>query len=65
MDFLKEITRVDNEEPREGVVVKAPFKKPILAIEVENSGKLSQREEEMAQEIEKLKRRLNEYQGPV
>ena len=56
---------MDNEEPREKVVVKAPFKKPVLALEVEDSGKLSQREEEMAQEIEKLKRRLSELEGPV
>ena len=63
-EFLKEITQMDNEEPREGVVVKAPFKNPVLAVEVEDSGKLSQREEEMAQEIEKLKR-LNELEGPV
>ena len=54
-----------NEKPREGVVVKAPFKKPVLAVEVEDLGKLSQREDEMAQEIEKLKRRLNESEGPV
>ena len=54
-----------NEEPKEGVVVKAPFKKPELAMEVEDSGKLSQREEDMYQEIKKLKRRLNELEGPV
>ena len=64
-EFLREITRMDNEEPREGVVVKAPFKKPVLAVEVEDSGKLSRREEEMAQEIERLKKRLNELEGPV
>ena len=62
---LKEINQMDNEEPREGIVFKAPFKKPVLATEVEDSGKLRQREEEMAQEIEKLKRRLNELEGPV
>ena len=56
---------MDNKEPREGVVVKAPFKKPVLAVEVEDSGKLSRREEEMAQEIEKLKKRLNELEGPM
>ena len=50
---------MDNEEPREEVVVKARFKKPVLAVYLEDSVKLSQREEEMAQEIEKLKRRLN------
>ena len=64
-EFLKEITCMDNEEPREGVVVKAHFKKPVLAVEVEDSGKLSRREEEMAQEIERLKKRLNELEGPV
>ena len=36
----------------------------MLAAEVEDSGKLSQREEEMAQEIKKSKR-LNELEGPV
>ena len=43
-EFLKEITLINNKEPREGVVVKAPFKKPVLAVEVEDSGKLSRRE---------------------
>ena len=43
-DLLKGITHMDNEEPREGVVVKAPFKKPVLAVEVEDSGKLSRKE---------------------
>ena len=56
---------MDNEKPREGVVNKAPFKKLVLAVEVKDSGKLSQREEEMAQEIKNLKRRLNELEGPV
>ena len=56
---------MDNEEPREGVKVKAPFKKPVLAVELEESGKLSRREEEMAQEIERLKKRLNELERPV
>ena len=56
---------MDNKEPREGVVNKAPVKKPVLAVEVEDSGKLSRREEEMAQEIEKLKKRLNELEGPM
>ena len=51
--------------PGKGVVVKAPFIKPVLAVEVEDSGKLSRREEEMAQEIEKLKKRLNELEGPM
>ena len=46
-----------------GVVVKSPFEKPVL--EVEDSVKLSQREKEMAQEVEKVKRRLNELEGPV
>ena len=55
---------MDNEEPREGVVVKAPSKKLVLAVEVEDSGKLS-RIEEMAQEIEKLRKRLNELEGPT
>ena len=46
-------------------MVKTPFKKPVLAVEVEISGKLRQREEEMAQEIEKLKRQQNKIKGPV
>ena len=37
----------------------------MLTVEVEDSGKLSRREEEMAQEIEKLKKRLNELEGPM
>ena len=41
--FLKEITCMDNVEPREGVVNKAPFKKPVLAVEVEDLGKLSKK----------------------
>ena len=64
-EFLKEITCMDNKEPREGVVVKAPFEKPVLAVEVEDSGKLSRREEEMAQEIEKLKKRLKDLEKPL
>ena len=38
---------------------------PVLAVKLEESGKLSQREEEMAQKIERLKKRLNELEGPV
>ena len=63
--FLEEVTCMENEEPREGVVVKAPFIKPVLALEVEDSGKLSRREEEMAQEIENLKKHLNELERPM
>ena len=37
----------------------------MLAVEVEDSGKLSQREEKIAQENEKTKRRLSELKGPV
>ena len=37
----------------------------MLAVEVEDTGKLSRREEEMAQEIENLKWQLNELEGPV
>ena len=32
---------MDNEEPRKGVVVEDPFKNPVLAVEVEDSVKLS------------------------
>ena len=46
-------------------MVKTPFRKPVLAVELEESGKLSRREEEIAQEIERLKKRLNELEGPV
>ena len=52
--LLKEITYLDK-EPKEVVVVKTPFIKHVLAVELEKSGKLSWREEEMAQEIERLK----------
>ena len=37
----------------------------MLAVELEESGKLSQREEEMAQETERLKKRSNIMEGPV
>ena len=47
--FLKKIARLKNKEPREGIMVKTPFKKPVLAVELEESGRLSWREEEMAQ----------------
>ena len=61
---MKEITCLDSKEPREGVVVNTPFNKPVLAIELEESGKLSQREEEMDQEIERLKKWLNKLKEP-
>ena len=46
---------MDNEEPREGVVVKSPFKKPVLAVELEDSEKLSQREEKMTRKLKNEK----------
>ena len=45
---LKEITQMDDKEPREGVELKTSFKKPVLAMELEEPVKFSQREEEMA-----------------
>ena len=47
---------MNNKEPREGLVVKTPFKKPVLAMKLEEPVKVSWREEEMAWKIENLKK---------
>ena len=55
--FLREITRLDNEEPRAVAGAKPPYKKASLAIEVKEVrvGSLSQKE--LAQEVSELKKR--------
>ena len=58
--FLREITRLDNEEPRAATGAKPPYKKASLAMEVKEvrGGSLSR--EELAQEVSELKKRLEE-----
>ena len=36
--FLCEITKLDNEEPRDILVIKGSVRKPVLAVEVERNG---------------------------
>ena len=58
--FLREITRLDNEEPRAAAGAKTPYKKVSLAMEVEEVRGGSLSKEELAQEVSELKKRLEE-----
>ena len=54
--FLREITRLDNEEPRDVLLVKGGFWKLVLAVEVEKAPNSSkERELELMKEIKDLK----------
>ena len=54
--FLREITRLDNEEPQDVSLVKGGFWKPVLNMEVEKAPNSSkERELELMKEIEDLK----------
>ena len=56
--FLREITRLDNEEPQDVSLVEGGFRKPVLAVEVEKAPNSSkERELELMKEIEDLKKR--------
>ena len=56
--FLRENTRLDNEEPRAATGAKPPYKKASLAIEVKEGRGGSLSKEELAQEVSELKKRL-------
>ena len=50
--FLREITRLDNEEPQDVSLVKGGFWKPVLALEVEKASNLSKKRKlELMKEI--------------
>lgn len=58
--FLREITRLDNEEPRAAVGAKPPYKKASLAMGVEEVRGGSPSKIKLAQEVSELKKRLAE-----
>ena len=63
--FLCEITKLDNEEPRDISVIKGNVRKPVLAVEVERNGSSPrERELELLGEIEMLKKRIREIEVP-
>ena len=63
--FLREITRLNNEEPQEVSLVKGGFWKPVLALEVEKaSNSPKEIELELMKEIEELKKRLRNIEVP-
>ena len=63
--FLCEITKLDNEEPRDISVIKGSVRKPVLAVEVErNESSPRERELELLGEIEMLKKRIREIEVP-
>ena len=63
--FLCEITKLDNEEPRDILVIKGNVRKPVLAVEVErNVSSPRERELELLGEIEMLKKRIREIEVP-
>ena len=60
--FLREITRLDNKEPREVGGSRVPWKRPSLAVEVDEYGGAA-KEEETAKEIANLKRWIMELES--
>ena len=63
--FLCEITKLDNEEPWDILVIKGNVRKPVLAVEVErNTSSPRERELELLGEIEMLKKRIREIEVP-
>ena len=63
--FLCEITKLDNEEPRDILVIKGSVRKPVLAVEVERNGSSPrERELELLGEMEMLKKRIREIEVP-
>ena len=61
--FLREITWLDNEEPREAGGSKSLWKKSSLALEIDKSEMHSPSKEELTEEIAQLKRQLEEEEG--
>ena len=57
---LREITRLNNEEPRHLVGAEPPYKKASLALEVKEVRGGSLPKEELAQEVSELKKCLEE-----
>ena len=63
--FLREFTKLDNEEPQDVSLVKGGIWKPVLALEVEKASNSSkERELELMKEIEELKKRLRDIEVP-
>ena len=60
--FFREITRLDNKEPREVGGSQVPWKRPSLAVEVDKYGGAA-KEKETAKEIASLKRWLVELEN--
>ena len=63
--FLCEITKLDNEELWDILVIKGNVRKPVLAVEVErNTSSPRERELDLMDEIEMLKKRIREIEVP-
>ena len=63
--FLREITKLNNEEPQDILVIKGNVRKPVLAVDVErNTSSPRERELELMDEIKMLKKRIREIEVP-
>ena len=59
--FLREITKLDNKEPRDIALIKGGIQKPVLAQEVKKApSSPKEREIELRREIEEPKKRLRD-----